>query len=113
MIIFDFEKRRQNMAHHTNIDLLRQLAWDYNIPAGDLLAVIQGRKESAGHYSQSKIFKKILESYSWFTVLQLFTPAQVKELLTDDLVKSLRMPSLQQKYAYIQKRLRETLPVTG
>lgn len=101
------------MVHNTNMDLFRQLAWDYNISAEDLVAVIQGRKESAGHYTRSKIFQKTIESYSWFTVLQLFTPSQIHELLTDDLVKSLRMPSLQKKYAFIRKRLQETLPVTG
>ena len=93
--------------------LFEQLAWDYTLSADDLAAVINGRKESAGHYKRRDIFKKILESYSWFTVLKIFTPIQVQELLTDDLIKSLRMPSLQQKYAFIQKRLQETLPVSG
>lgn len=101
------------MVENKYTDLYRQLVWDYRISADDLAALIEGRKERAGHYTRSDIFKKILESYSWFTVLKIFTPAQVQELLSDDLIKSLRMPSLQQKYAFIQKRLRETLPVTG
>ena len=101
------------MVENKNMDLYRQLAWDYDIAADDLVAVIQGRKKNAGHYTQKYIFKKALESYSWFTVLQLFTPAQIQELLTEDLIKSLRIHSLQRKYAFIQKRLRETLQVTG
>ncbi len=101
------------MAEKKSIDLYCQLAWDYNISANELAALIRGEKESAGHYTRSKIFKKILESYSWYTVLQLFTPAQIQELLTEDLIKSLRMPSLQHKYAFIRKRLQETLQVTG
>ena len=101
------------MLQHQNIGLFQQLAWDYDIPASDIKAVVEGSKESAGHYNRKDIFKKILESYSWFTVLQLYTPNQVQELLTEDLIKSLRMPSLQKKYAFIRKRLQETIPVTG
>jgi hypothetical protein len=93
--------------------LLKQLVWDYKISAADLKALIEGRKETAGHYKRRDIFKKILESYSWFTVLQIFTVEQIHELLTEELVKSLRTPSLQQKYAFIRKRLQETIPVTG
>ena len=89
--------------------IYRQLAWDYNLPAEDIAALIRGEKKNVAHYSKRDIFKKVLESYSWFTVLQLFDPVQVKELLTEDLVKSLRMPSLRKKYAFIRKRLQETL----
>jgi hypothetical protein len=94
----------KNIAHHKKMELCRQLAWDYSISVDDTNALIRGEKESAGHYTQAEIFKKVLESYSWFTVLDLFTIDQIQELLTDDLIKSLRMPSLRKKYAFIKKR---------
>ncbi len=93
--------------------LYAQLAWDYHISAEALENVIQGVEETAGHYRQTDVFRKVLESYPWFTVLQLFAPGQVLALLTDDMIQSLRTPTLQQQYAFIRKRLSEVLPVAG
>jgi hypothetical protein len=101
------------MEDELNVQLYRQLAWDYHFSAEDIADLISGRKEIIGHYRRQDIFRKILESYSWFTVLQLFTPGQIQGMLTEELIESLRMPSLRKKYAFIRKRLQETLPVTG
>ena len=45
------------MVENKNTDLYRQIAWDYHISADDLAAVIQGKQERAGHYTQKNIFK--------------------------------------------------------
>ena len=101
------------MPEDIKIQLCRQLTWDYRLSADDIAALISGEKVSVGHYTRKGIFKKVIESYSWFTVLQLYTPAQIQELLTEDLIKNLRMISLRKKYAFIRKRLQEALPVPG
>ena len=111
MIIF--ELKTHNEMLDKNIHLYRQLAWDYNIPANDIKALIEGKNVFAGHYDRNDIFKKVIESYSWFTVLELYKVDQIHELLTEELINSLRTPSLHQKYAFIRKRLQETVPVTG
>ena len=87
--------------------------WDYNIPAQDVEAVLLGKIEKAGHYDKQSIFIKLLESYSWFTVVQLFTPLEIKQLLTDDVVKKLRFKSLRTQYEFVQKRLQQIVPVAG
>lgn len=101
-------KNKPNELH-----LYRQLSWDYKIPAEDIVLLINGQLDRVGHYTRKDIFKKALESYSWFTVLRLFSPEQVLELLTDDLIQSLRMPSLRKHYAFIKKRLQENLSSAG
>jgi hypothetical protein len=98
----------------TNIlHLCRQLSWDYSIPPEDIAAVIRGEKEMAGHDDRKAIFRKALETFPWFTVLKLFEPEEINALLTDSLIGDLRMPSLRKHYAFIKKRLQETLPATG
>jgi len=93
--------------------LFRQIMWDYNIVPEDVDAVLRGKKVNAGHYDKQTIFVKLLESYSWFTIVQLFTPSELRQLLSDDVVKKLRFKSLQTKYEFVQKRLQQIIPVAG
>ena len=92
--------------------VLKQILWDYDISVEDIEAVLRGDRKLAGHYTQEMIFLKILESYSWFTVLQLFSPIQIKQLLTTQVIKKLRSASLRQKYEFVQQRLQQVIPIT-
>lgn len=93
--------------------ILKQILWDYAISVEDIEAVLQGDKKQAGHYNQEMIFLKILESYPWYTILQLFSPIQIKYLLTDQVIKKLRSPSLRIKYEFVQQRLQQVIPTAG
>lgn len=93
--------------------LLKQILWDYAISVEDIEAVLQGDKNQAGHYNQEMIFLKILESYPWYIILQLFSPIQIKNLLTNQVIKKLRSPSLRIKYEFVQQRLQQIIPTAG
>lgn len=93
--------------------ILNQILWDYKISAEDIDAVLSGEMKQAGHYNQDMIFLKILESYSWFTILQLFSPNQIKYLLTSQVISKLRSPSLRCKYEFVQKRLQQIISAAG
>ncbi len=92
--------------------LFEQILWDYHIPPQEIEAVLKGEKQLAGHYSKEMIFRKIIESYSWFTIIQLFTPNEIQNLLTSNTVNKLRSSALRKKYEFIQKRLQQVIPVT-
>lgn len=93
--------------------LLQQIVWDYSFPLEEIIAVLKGEKTNIGHYNREMLFQKIIESYSWFTVLQLFTPTEIKILLTNQVIAKLRSPSLRQKYEFVQKRLHQIIPTAG
>jgi hypothetical protein len=86
--------------------------WDYTIPIEEIEQVLEGEKANAGHYNQSSLFIKILETYPWFTIIQIFTIDEIKKMLTTDVIKKLRMPSLRKKYEFVNKRLHEVIPAT-
>jgi hypothetical protein len=92
--------------------LFRQIMWDYDISAVEVDEVLKGRRDKAGHYDKQTIFIKLLESFSWFTIVQLFTPGELRQLLTQDVVKRLRFKSLRTKYEFVQKRLQTLVPVS-
>lgn len=93
--------------------LIKQLLWDYSIPVEDVEALLNGERDAVGHYTKEMIFQKIIESYPWFTVIQLFKPQEIKELLTHQVIGKLRSPSLRKKYEFVRDRLHQTLPASG
>lgn len=91
--------------------LLNQIIWDYNISTEDLEAVLKGEKKLAGHFTREMLFQKMIESYSWFTIIQFFSPNEIQYLLTTQTISKLRSQSLRQKYEFVQKRLHQIIPV--
>jgi len=81
--------------------------WDYNIPAEDVCAVLLGEKEHAGHYDAHGLFRKAIESFSWYTVMEIIPLARIKELLRDFDLKTLRDKRLAEHYAFIGSKLDE------
>jgi len=91
--------------------LFQQIMWDNSLSPDDVEALLQGMNEKIGRYDKNAVFIKLLESFSWFTILQLFSPEELRNLLSDDVVKRLRFKSLRTKYEFVQKRLQSLVPV--
>jgi hypothetical protein len=93
--------------------LLTKLMWDYQIPGEQILDLLEGKREKAGPYNAETIFRKLLESYSWYTILGILGPERVLQLLTDQTIASLRFKSLSQRYEFIRTRLQKALHSSG
>ncbi len=93
--------------------ILKQILWDYNISPDEADAVLKGEKQSAGHYTRENLFLKLLESYSWYTIIQLISPKVIKSLLTKQLISKLRSPALRNKYEFVRERLQQIIPTSG
>jgi len=99
--------------YEDRIKLMRSLMWDYNIPPEHCLEVLEGKRERAGHYTEATLFRKLLESYRWFTILRIIPPNRIYTLLTDEVIQSLRFKSLSKRYEFIRQELHRTLFLTG
>ncbi|OFY11011.1 MAG: hypothetical protein A2X11_09345 [Bacteroidetes bacterium GWE2_42_24] len=95
------------------LNLLGRILWDYNLSVEEADDVLQGHKDSVGHYKRESLFLKIIESYPWFTVIQLLPPEEVKQLLTRHTIAQIRSISLRHKYEFVRKRLHRALPTSG
>ena len=89
--------------------MLKNLIWDYDFEPDDLQELLNGSKNSIGHYSKEMIFQKLLESYSWFTLLSIFPPEQMLKILNSLNLNKLRTKSLVKNYEYIKSRLHQSL----
>lgn len=94
------------------LKLMKGLMWDYNIPPGDCLEVLEGTRKLAGHYTDATLFRKLIETYPWFTLLTLLPTNRILELLTDQTIYSVRFKSLIPKYEFIRTRLQKAIHTT-
>lgn len=108
-----FSYRLFMMNGNEKIKIFEQLSWDYNISPGELEAVLKGEKKRAGHFTRETIFIRLLETYPWFTIIQLMEVTDIMELLTDKLISHLRSPSLRIKYEFIRERLSQVIQASG
>jgi len=92
--------------------LYRQLMWDYNLPVDKIDDLIDGKIDRLGHYNRETIFKKMLETFPWFILIELIDIEVIKELLNHDIIKTLKSPALRENYFYVSKRLQEIIPNT-
>jgi hypothetical protein len=96
---------REYMDRKERNKIIRQLLVECNIPVGDMEALLNGDIEKAGHFTREIVFRKIIARYPWFYIIQLFTPREIKQMLSDEMLKQLRSPSLRRKYEFIRKRV--------
>jgi len=99
-----------NCTINQNNDMYyKLLMWDYSIPAEDVRAVLLGEKEKAGHYDAHGLFKKTIESFSWYIVKEIIPLPRIKELLSDFDLNTLREKRLAEHYAFIGSELEELI----
>src|SRR5512135_1273134 len=98
------------MNRQLRYKILKSVMWDYDISPADMESLLNGKIDRAGHYSRKQLFAKLLTGLPWFTIIQLFSVEDVKELLTDEVINSLLPDSVKKQYEYVRKRLQEVLP---
>jgi len=91
------------------LSLMKSLMWDYDIPPEHCLEVLEGTRDKAGHYDEFGLFRKMIESYRWHTVIRILPPERVSELLTENLISGLRFDWLKKQYTFIKNELSRTL----
>ena len=91
---------------------LKSIMWDYNITLEQIGMLIDGKAERAGHYTLETLFIKMVSGLPWFSIVDIFGPEKLKELLTDDVIGKIWPKSVREKYYYVRKRLQEALPDT-
>lgn len=101
------------LTRFEKVNLLTELMWEYEIPGGQVLDLLEGKRETAGPYTAETLFRKLLESYSWYTILSILGPERVLLLLTDRTIASLRFKSLSQRYEFLRTRLQKALHPAG
>jgi len=95
-------------------EVLKSIAWDYDVKGDRLLEVLLGLREKEGPFNQDKILLRVLERLPWHDVLGLVGKELLTQLLTEERIAKLRFPEQRKRYDRIRKILQGTpLPFAG
>ncbi len=83
--------------------LIAQVLWDVNIPPEEAISIIADKKRGE---ARSRLIVKLLKSYNWYTLLEIFTIEEIIQILNDSkIIDSLWPDSLKEKYINARKIL--------
>jgi hypothetical protein len=86
-------------------NILKSIAWDYDVQGDSLLDVFIGLREKAGPFDQDKLLLRVLERLPWHDVLELTGKDLLKQLLTPERIAGLCFPEQRRRYDRIRKIL--------
>lgn len=90
-------------------DIFHLLMWDYNFTASQVKDLFDGTIDQLGPYNRKKLFIKLIENFPWYTVIKILPLSTINNLLTDEVIGSLRFPSLVKNYTYAKQRLQKII----
>jgi len=79
---------------------IKPLFWDYDITEGTLNEILRGELQEAKGITRSKIYSRLLESYSWYQILKIIDSNQIAAILSDDIIEKIWNKPLQKRYQY-------------
>ena len=102
-----------NLTYDDKIKMMRTLNWDYLDKHEDMLAVIEGRLETSGAFTQDKLFVRSLERLPWHIVTALWGIEKIKEMYTPEIARRIWPKSRRYHFDFALAVLRrEPLPIT-
>jgi hypothetical protein len=110
---WNFEPR--NMLPPAEIkQYLSKAFWDVDIDPGKLYHLLTGQLNQADHITKERLFRRLMETYSWYQILEIVPADQLNSLLDEELIGTLRTKTLQKRYAALAEILRKNpIPLAG
>jgi hypothetical protein len=91
---------------------LKMAFWDSTVDAELLYNILHNKSTTVEGITIDKIYLRLLESYSWYTILDIITLERVNEILSEKIVSKIWNKALRMRYEYARKLLStEALPL--
>ena len=84
---------------------LKQAFWDRVVDCEYLYDVLIKKVEDSKEITREKIYLRLLESYSWYTILDIVGSDCINEILAEDIVSKIWNKPLRVKYDYARALL--------
>ena len=85
-------------------DELKRIVWDYAVDEETLWAIFEG-KISTFSLTREKLYSRLLLSTPWYRLLDCLGTLGLKEILTDQVINSIWIKDIQEKFIYAKKVL--------
>jgi len=83
---------------------LKRIMWDYSVDENTLWAIWEG-KSATFSLNRNKLRSRLLLSTSWYRLLDCLGLNGLKEVLTDEVINSIWIKDIREKFIYAQKAL--------
>ena len=80
--------------------------WDLNTNPDSLLRILNGEIEEADGIDKPHLYRRLLSTYDWYTLLKIVPPENLSQMLDDSVLHSLFPKNLKEKFLYARKLLR-------
>jgi hypothetical protein len=88
--------------------------WDYNIDPSKLYLILLDKNPSIGSLTKEKILLRLIETLSWYEILDLLGKDYLRKNLTKDITNKIRNSVLRERYEYVRRILQnEALSSSG
>lgn len=86
-------------------EFLKPVLWSYNISPEELVGYLQKKEFIHPLISREEIYREILKSYSWYSILKNVDSSILKDMLDDKILDKLFPKSLISRYKYARQFL--------
>lgn len=80
--------------------ILNRIFWDMNIGLAEIDRILSGAPESRGEKIENSIYRRLLLSCDWYTLLKLVPEKKLLQMLTTPVIQSLYPKDLQSRFSY-------------
>lgn len=84
---------------------LAALYWDTDVEPTQLERLLRGDIERIGHIDRINLYRRLLMTYDWYTLLALIPPEGLREALSRPVIEQLHPASLKDRYFYARSIL--------
>jgi hypothetical protein len=84
---------------------LGELYWDADVEPSQLEGLLRGDIERVGHIDRTNLYRRLLMTYDWYTLLALIPEERFREALGDPVLEHLYPASLKARYLYARRIL--------
>ena len=83
---------------------LKRIVWDYSVDEKTLWDIFEGKSRTFS-LNKKKLYSRLLLSTPWYRLLDCLGLNGLKEILTDEVVNSIWIKDIREKFIYAQKIL--------
>ncbi len=87
---------------------LAKAFWDVAVDPCELYQLLVGESEKVGHITRERLYRRLMETFSWYQILEIVPGDQIKNMLDENTISQLRNKTLQKRYEALAEILRRT-----
>ena len=88
-----------------NQDLTPKIYWDADVDPEQIGRLLRGEIDRVGHIDRVNLYRRLLMTYDWYTLLALIPPDRLREALSAPVLDRLYPASLKDRYIYARSVL--------